>query len=323
MADGAPKIGLALGGGAARGWAHLGVIEALEAAGLRFHAIAGTSIGSVIGAAQAGGKRQALRTAALALDWKDILYRFVEVRLHRSGLLDGAKIAAFLRPHLAATRIEDLPLPFACVATDLLQGEAVVLDRGDLLHAVRCSISIPGLFTPVLHEGRVVVDGGVVNPVPVDVARRLGADFVLAVDINHGRLDEAAESIPEGVANRWRDRLGQAAEADPGGWLGRLAQGLGRRLQPTRLGRLRRYLDPNPVPNIFDVIGNAVMTMEARITELNLRLHPPDFLLRPEVARFRILDFDHAEELIAVGRACVEKALPALREALARAGRRA
>ena len=180
-----PKIGLALGSGSARGLAHIGVTRALKDAGIHVDYVAGTSIGAAIGAVYASGKLDSLQDAYLAMDWKKIAY-FFDVVFPKSGIIDGKKVADFMRDYVHSENIEDLPLPFKAVATELNSGEEVVLETGDVIEAVRASISVPGMFTPVRRDGRVLVDGGLVNPVPVNVARAMGADIVIAVDINHG-----------------------------------------------------------------------------------------------------------------------------------------
>lgn len=311
-----PRLGLVLGGGAARGWSHIGVIDALTEAGIMPDMVAGTSMGALVGAVQAGGKLDALKHAALELDWKELVYRFAEWGPHRSGLVDGAKLVDFIRPHLAAATIEGLPVPYACVATDLLAGLPVILTRGDLLQAVRCSISIPGLFTPVYHQERVLVDGGVTNPVPVDAGRQLGADIVVAVDINYGRLDQAALSVPTSQVRRLKDFLRRQAGERRDTWKEKLALRLDEKIDPERLGALKKVLDPDPLPGLFDVLGNSIMVMEAQITELNLRLHRPEILIRPPVSSFRIMDFDKAADIIEIGYQAGRAALPAIFAAL-------
>ena len=177
------RIGLALGGGAARGWAHVGVLEALEEAGIRPGCIAGTSIGALIGAIYASGGIDGVRALVQGVDWKRML-ALVDPVLPRTGLIDGRRVEDLVRAHVREPRIEDLPIPFAAVATDLTTATEVVIDRGDIAEAVRASVSVPGLFTPVRSDARTLVDGGLLNPVPVSVTRAMGADWVIAVDVN-------------------------------------------------------------------------------------------------------------------------------------------
>jgi len=179
------KIGIALGSGSARGLAHIGVIRALEEAGINIDYVAGTSIGALIGSVYASGKLEDLEMVYLGFDWKKIAH-FFDVVFPKSGLIDGRKVVDFVREYVHTETIEHLPLPFQAVATDIGTGEEVSLDQGDVIEAVRASISVPGIFTPVCRDGRVLVDRGLVNPVPVSTARSMGAKLVFAVDLNHG-----------------------------------------------------------------------------------------------------------------------------------------
>jgi len=185
-----PKnIGLALGSGSARGWAHIGVIRALADAGIEVKCIAGTSIGSLVGAAFALNKIDVLEAFARQLDWKQIVF-FLDVAFPRSGLIDGEKITDFLCGYVQEINIEELPLRCCAVATVLTTGREVILNKGNLIETIRASISVPGIFTPVKKNGSFLVDGGLVNPVPVSAARNMGADYVIAVDLNHDIFDK-------------------------------------------------------------------------------------------------------------------------------------
>jgi NTE family protein len=182
------ETGLALGGGAARGWAHIGVIRALREKNIRITHIAGTSIGAFVGAFVATGRLDDLEREILDFDWKHGLGYFASVP-SRTGMLNGRGITEFLREHLGPSNIEDTAVPLQTVATDLRNGDEVVLARGSLVEAVRASIAVPGIFTPVVHDGRLLVDGGLINPVPVNIVRRMGARHVVAVDLNRVSSD--------------------------------------------------------------------------------------------------------------------------------------
>ena len=187
-----PKIGLALGGGAAKGFAHIGAIKMLEASGLRIDVVAGTSAGSVVGALYAGGMTPyQLQTQAFALDET----RIRDVSLFAGGLVKGQKLQDYVNALLAQKPMQDFRKPFAAVATELDSGRRTAFVRGNAGQAVRASSSIPGVFEPALIRGRRYVDGGVVSPVPVDAARELGADFVIAIDIS----SKAAGNRPDGM----------------------------------------------------------------------------------------------------------------------------
>ena len=182
------ETGLALGGGAARGWAHIGVIRALRDRNIRITHIAGTSIGAFVGAFAAMEKLDDLQEEILAFDWKQGLGYFASVP-SRTGMLNGRRITEFLARHLGSGMLEETLIPLRTVATDLRNGNEVVLSSGNLVTAVRASIAVPGIFTPVSHDGRLLVDGGLINPVPVNIVRRMGARHVVAVDLNRVSSD--------------------------------------------------------------------------------------------------------------------------------------
>ena len=191
------QVGLALGGGGARGFAHLGVVKALRQIGVPIHCIAGTSIGAIIGGAVAAGVVEEAERWVNVPDWKKLPSLFLEFCLPWKGLIRGRKIERFLRETIPSGRFTDLKMPFAVVATDYNNGSEVVLQNGDVHTAIRASMSIPGVFDPVEINGRVLVDGGLVNPVPVDVCRNLGADRVIAVDINANRTRFARRNMAD------------------------------------------------------------------------------------------------------------------------------
>jgi NTE family protein len=235
----APKVGLALGSGSARGLAHIGVLRAIEEAGIEIDVIAGTSMGALIGAIFAAGKLDGLATRFLDFDWKGII-SLLDPVFPRSGLIDGQKIADLVRAHVSAASIEDLPIPFRAVATCIMSGEEVVCGAGDLIEAVRASISVPGIFTPMRSNGRILVDGGLVNPVPVSVVRAMGADLVIAVDLNHdivaGRALHADLNSQGTFHNQTMARLLTGLRTRPG------------------LVQFEAWLHGEPLPIIFDVL---------------------------------------------------------------------
>jgi NTE family protein len=175
------KIGIALGSGAARGWAHIGVLRTLQQAGIRPDIVCGTSIGALVGAVYASDSLDALEEWVRGLTWRKVL-GFFDFSFN-GGFLKGAKLIAYLEDNLLDQTVEGLALPFAAVATDLRSGREVWLREGRAADVVRASIALPGLFTPVEHDGRLLVDGALVNPVPVSLCRAMGADFVIAVDL--------------------------------------------------------------------------------------------------------------------------------------------
>ena len=306
-----PRLGLALGGGAARGMAHLGVLRAFADAGVQIDCIAGCSIGALVGAIAASGRTDGLEAVFKTFDWKRTL-SFFDVVFPRSGLIDGAKVTALVRDHLPATQMEALPIPFAAIATDLLSGDEVVLRSGDVIDAVRASIAVPGIFTPVRVDGRVLVDGGLSNPVPVSVLRAMGAEQVIAVDLNHGVVDgrakrrlrpkkDAAETPVQQRGGRWMDDY-RHVMAD-------LKSRLLARNAPAKAQFSRWANTEEPLPNVFEVLLASVNVMEMHITENRLRIESPDLLIRPPLGDIRFLEFGRAEEAIDIGYAAALEAL--------------
>lgn len=286
-----PRIGLALGSGSARGLAHIGVLRALKEARIEIDVVAGTSMGAVIGAVFAAGKLDGLSARLRNLDWPGIV-ALLDPVFPRSGLIDGQKIAEFVQAHVPCARIEYLLLPFAAVATDITNGEQVVATTGDLTEAVRASIAVPGIVTPVRSNGRILVDGGLVNPVPVSVARAMGADLVIAVDLNHdivaGRLSHPA------------------AHANGNGHapiMARLLESLQAINSPV-LAQFEAWLHKaplEPLPGIFEVLLASLYIMQARVTEAALQQDRPEILIQPPLGAVRFMEFDRAEEIIDIG----------------------
>jgi len=304
-----PTIGLALGSGSARGLAHIGVIRAIEEAGINVDVVAGTSIGALIGAVYASGHLDTLEQDFRRIDWRRI-GTLLDPVFPKSGLIDGRKIAGFVRAHVPLNAIEQLPVPFCAVATDLTNGEEVMIRHGDLIDAVRASISVPGIFSPVRHDGRILVDGGLADPVPVSAARALGADIVIAVDLNH--------DLVAGKTRRRRPRTGgmkKSALARLGGknyaWAAeRINEGLRTSHNPA-VNRIRVWLEKERLPGMVEVLLGSLHIMQVQITESRLLIERPEILLRPPLSSVRFLEFDRAEEMITIG---YRSALGPLRE---------
>ena len=284
-----PRIGLALGSGSARGLAHIGVLRALKEARIEVDVVVGTSMGAVIGVVFAAGKLDGLTARLRNLDWQSIV-ALLDPVFPRSGLIDGQKIAEFVRAHVPSARFEGLLLPFAAVATDITNGKEVVATTGDLTEAVRASIAVPGIVTPVRSNGRILVDGGLVNPVPVSVARAMGADLIIAVVLNHdivaGRL-----SHPAAHGN------GHAPS------MARLLESL-QAIDSPALAQFEAWLHKSPqepLPGIFDVLLASLYIMQARITEVTLQQDRPEILIQPPLGAVRFMEFDRAEEIIEIG----------------------
>lgn len=297
-----PRIGFALGGGAARGWAHIGVLEALEEAGIRAELIAGTSMGALVGGAYAAGRLDALKTWALTVDWATVL-SLLDVNLSTGGLIDGRRIQRLLRDLGIVGDIETLPIPFAAVATDLRDGGEVWMRTGSLETAIRASIALPGIFGPAFREDRWLADGGMVNQVPVSTVRALGADLVIAVNVDVGLLERHASTVQSAIPKD--DRVAQLLASLPAPL----------RAQAERLLPQPRVDGPKP-PAYLDVVTNAINIMQERITRSRLAGDPPSLMIAPRVATIGLMEFDRAAEAIAAGRRAVRHALPALRDLL-------
>ncbi len=295
------KIGLALGSGSARGLAHIGVVQALAEADVRVDCVAGTSMGALVGAFYAAGAVDSLRETFLRFDWKQMVY-FFDVVFPKSGLIDGKRISDLIRAHVKAMNIEDLPVPFRAVATDLTSGREVVMKDGDIIDAVRASISVPGIFTPLRKGDMVLVDGGLVNPVPVDAVREMGADLVIAVNLNK----DVAGARRTG---RQAGRRGGEGPREPGAGknnqvANRIRKALDERFGAFDLSALkpiRQWITRDTLPNIFEVLLESISIMEARITETRLKIERPDVLVEPNLGHFRFLDFNRAQEAIDAG----------------------
>jgi len=302
-----PKIGLALGSGGARGWAHLGVLRRLNELGLPVHCVAGTSIGSIAAALYASGSLGTMEDLAAQLDWKQVAQLFLEVNFPRSGLLTGKNFMRLLKSVIRTHAISSLSIPYAAVATDLETEKEVVLQSGRLLDAIRASIGIPGIFTPVLLDGHHLVDGGLVNPLPVSVCRSMGADFVIAVDIN---LRVPAEK---------RKPLKKPQPSSPPQRIATLIDTLSQ-LLPQRAAlaakESRRWTAPQKSTadalSIFDVLTRSFRLVENQITRRELALHPPDILIQPAVGDIMTLEFYRGPEAIAAGVRAVDEVLPQL-----------
>lgn len=290
------EIGLALGSGGARGLAHIGVLDQLEEMGITPSCIAGCSMGSLVGACYCSGHLADLRELALKMDIRTLLFRIMDYGMPRSGLVEGKRIHALLDELMPNATFNGLGKPFRCVATDLKSGKEVVFSKGRVQPAIRASISIPGLFAPMEIDGRYLVDGGLVNPVPVDQARAMGAKMVIAVDVNQGCLSRPPDS-------RKKTASSSSTVSD---WLAQIERKV-KKQNSKHVDKLLDWFKPDPAPNLIDVIGSTIHIIENQITRIRLKLDPPDLLLAPAVGDIQILDFHHAEDVIEAGRACVKK----------------
>ena len=295
------KIGLALGSGSARGWAHIGVIKAITEAGIHVDYVAGTSIGALVGAVYASGRIDSFKDVVLQLDWKKIA-SFLDVVFPKSGLIDGNKIAEFIRSHVGEKNIENLSLPFCAVSTDLATGNEVIIKDGDIIEAVRASISVPGIFTPVRKGDMALVDGGLVNPVPVNVVRKMGANLVIAVDLNH---DIIGKKVVKKASISNSDNMALGKEIGNNFTVGnRILNALNKRVMAIdvpALTHVKQWMARDQMPNIFEVLIYSINIMETQITATRLKNDPPDLLIQPKLGHLKFLEFHRAKEAILEG----------------------
>ncbi|WP_339034349.1 patatin-like phospholipase family protein [Bradyrhizobium symbiodeficiens] len=301
-----PVIGLALGGGAARGFAHIGILRTLLANGIVPDVVVGTSIGAVVGGLHAAGRLETFEEWGRSLQGMRNILGYLDIRLNGSGLLGGEKLASRLEDAVGQSLIEDLPVKFASVATEVRTGHEIWLTRGRLVDAMRASYALPGIFQPMLIGDRWLVDGALVNPVPVSAARALGAEIVIAANLSsdifthsttiysHGAMPApVTPEIEETTAKRRFPRLFSAEKA-----------------------MKREFFGSAGRPGISSVMVDAFNIMQDRITRARLAGDPPDLLISPRVGQFGWFDFHRSEDLIAHGARAAERALDSIQEAI-------
>lgn len=329
-----PKIGLALGSGAARGWSHIGVLQALEEMDLRPDIVTGASVGAVVGAAYAAGKLEEFAAWVRKLDRIGVI-RLLDAKLGGGGFVQGKALLGAIEKIVGNPRIEDLEVPFGCVATELGTGREIWLREGRLLDAVRASIALPGIFAPVRQNGQYLLDGGLVNPVPVSLTRAMGAEIVIAVNLNgnlvgydlflrEGNVPAAGATTGKALeaAGHENDHRENGRENDNASAFGKWTGDLKHRLGDTfdkYAASLRR--EKTPEPGLFDVIIGAIDIMQDRITRARMAGEPPDVHITPRLRDIGVLDFDRAEEGIAEGKVATQREqseLEALKRALER-----
>jgi len=298
-ANSLPRIGLALGSGASRGWSHIGVIKGLLAEGIEPDVICGTSVGAIIGGSYVAGNLEKLENWVLGSSRSDVL-RFFDIKLSQSGFVDTNRWTWFLNNYVATEnqRIEDMAIKYAAVSTDLDTGREVWSTEGGVADAVRASMAMPGLFPAVRKDERWLVDGGLVNPIPVSVCHALGAEIVIAVNLNRdiaGRHNNANEEV--------------AASMEEKGVLGNIKQ---------QAKEYSNAIFPNrdkkkEAPGLFYAIAHSINIFQNRITRSRLAGDPADVLLSPKVSHIGMLEFHRAAEAIEAGELCVRNALEEIR----------
>ena len=301
-----PRIGIALGSGSARGWAHVGVLRALAREGIEPQIISGCSIGAFVGAVAAAGDLEKLGGWVETLGWQDVV-GLMDMGL-RGGLIKGDKLIGFFERNFVDRDFTALLHSFGCVATDLQSGHEVWLREGSVSAAVRASIALPGLLTPAWQDGRLLVDGALVNPVPVSLARAMGADIVIAVDLN-------SDVVGAAWRNHHKDGKAEPPVDAPVAWHRKLLSRFGRGGAPDAAGE---PAEAESLPSMLTVMQRSIAIMSVRIARSRLAGEPADVLISPRLAQLGLMDYHRGAEAIAEGEAAVELALPAIRRALGR-----
>ncbi len=304
-----PLIGLALGGGVARGWAHIGILRTLLAADIIPDVIAGTSIGALVGGAWAAGKLDVLEDWSRTITKRRLL-GLLDVTIRGSGLIGGARLHALMQENFGDLAIEKLDMRFAAIATELGTGHEIWLTQGNLTDAIRASYALPGIFGPVQIGGRWLVDGALVNPIPVSAARALGARVVIAVNLNADMFGRGTVIQAHAAEAAQEAEAAASAPAEP---------------EPSRIGRLFRLqhnirhdvLGAVRGPGITSVMIDAFNITQDRIARSRLAGDPPDVLISPKLGTLGLFEFHRAEEAIRLGAEAAERALGDIQETVA------
>jgi NTE family protein len=299
-----PRIVLALGGGVARGWAHIGVLRTLIQAGYEPDVVCGTSIGAVVGGLHLAGKLDALERWARSLTQRRMV-GLLDFTFGGSGFFGGEKLAKLLEAQIGDVCIEMLPRPFVAVATELETGREVWLRDGSLLQALRASYALPGVFAPIKYDGRWLVDGALTNPCPTSVARSFGGAVVIGVSL-HSDLIGSPTDTPSTTTPALVPDASQPTAA----------AGLARWLRPDRLILQHIFADRPDGPAVSTVMIEALNILLDRLTRARLAGDPADVLITPRIARIGLADFHRAGEAIDLGAKAAREALPQIRHAL-------
>ncbi len=294
-------IGVALGSGSARGWAHIGVLKELRALGIEPDVIVGCSVGSLVGAVAGLGHLDEFEEWVIALNWREV-WGLLDVSF-AGGLVRGDKLLGFFKEAGIDRNIEDMPCTFGAVATELGTGQELWLRSGKIVDAVRASCTFPGLFRPVNSNGCWLVDGGLVNPVPVSLCRALGADIIIAVDLNtqlvarNVQMSRKEKRQPETDQKLERTALNNREEEPDGTAINRIKSWF--------ISSEKHENESETYPGIMEVMAAAINIMQDRITRSRMAGDPPDILLSPKVMDIGMMDFDRARDAIREGHTAV------------------
>ena len=311
-----PKIGLALGCGAARGLAHIGVLKVLEKHQIPVDIITGTSVGAFIGGAYASGiKVSVMEEISLNADWKLTATMFAPT-ISFSGFVDGKRIKEFLKSVIGDRNIEELDRKFACIATDILTGKEIVIKQGSLIEAIRASISIPAIFTPVYHGNRFLVDGGIVNPIPVDLARRMGADIVIAVNVlplNPSSLKKEKTKKANAIKKKKEETGSQKINI---ALAKKLKNQMDNLVSFSKISEVFKKEEKEKYfsPNFINITLNTINIFEREIIKLRLEKDKPDFLIEPDTSNANLKGFYKGKEAIQAGENATTEMIPAIKK---------
>ncbi len=296
------KIGIALGSGSARGWSHLGVLQSLAELGIKPTVVTGASAGSLVGAAYASNCIDELQEWALGLTRRDI-WRLLDATLgSKGGIIKGDRLMRAIAGQLPDQPIEDLSIPYGSVAADLTNGMEVWIKDGSLHQAIRASSGFPGLFAPMRYRDRWLIDGGVVNPVPVSLCRALGADFVIAVNLNQHLNTRGKRAQKDTLSDDAKKELEK--QKDEAEWLHKWSD-----MVNSFISSHRHDSDTLDEPGMVDVMTATINIMQNRITRSRMVGDPPDAAISPNLSGFQMMDFHRAQEAITAGKTAVSRAI--------------
>ncbi|MEZ5872694.1 MAG: patatin-like phospholipase family protein [Nitratireductor sp.] len=299
-------IALALGGGAAKGWAHIGMLRAFDEARVPISMIAGTSIGALVGGCYLAGKLDELEEFARSLTWSTMI-RFMDFSIRGSGLISGQRLAHRMALHMGQMAIEDMAKPFVAICTDIRTGHEIWLHDGPLIEAIRASYALPGVFTPVDHNGRHLVDGALVNPVPVSACRAYEPDVVIAVDLNSetfGRGTVIRSSHYDKREQQVRsEHIANGAKSPWLSFLGSSDHHVVEKQKPSTAARnlTRPQVQPQTRLGMSGVMMEAFNIIQDRIARARMAGDPPDYTIRPKLFDIGLADFHKADESIRIG----------------------
>ncbi|MGM0482033.1 MAG: patatin-like phospholipase RssA [Pseudomonadota bacterium] len=295
------KVALALGSGAARGWSHIGIIKALEEMGVRINIVAGTSIGSLVGAGYASGRLAEIEEWVREMGrWE--VWNLLDFGFNQGGLIGGDKVFSKAREQFGAKKIEDLPITYGAVATDLYSGREMWLRQGDLYDVSRASCAMPGVLGPAAIDGRWLIDGGLVNPVPVSLCRALGADFVIAVHLNSQLTSRTQQqrgrNMPPQTQVEGAPKQPYGTASDETGFFDNFRSNSQHYFDSVKD---RFKTNPHKPPGMFSVMSSAIDIMQERITKARMAGDPPDILIQPKLGQIGIMEFERGNEGIDIG----------------------